>query len=70
MSSYYEQVSNILTHTPITFEELMEHFLFYKKTYVIQAIKKGIMLGTIQQHIVVGNIRLYSGHMYSKIGIL
>ncbi len=70
MSSYYEQVFNILTHTPITFEELMEHFVDYKKTYVIQAVKKGIILGTIQQHIVVGNKQLYVGHMYSKIGIL
>ena len=67
MSSYYEQVFSILTNTPVTFEELMEHFSDHKKTYVIQAIKKGIVLGTIQQHIVVGNKRLYSGHMYSKI---
>ena len=64
--TYYDQVFNLLNYDPMSFEAIMEHFEDHKQTYVIQAIKKGIRVGTIKQHKIDGNKRLYAGHEYSK----
>ena len=67
---YYTQVVNILSHSPpgnlISFEELMDNFYDHKQVYVIEALKKGIRLGTIAQVLNKENKKQrYVGHFYT-----
>ena len=65
--TYYDDVLRVLTNNPIDFDTLLDLIQIpkTKTTYVIDAIKKGIVLGTIIKHENLSEKRLYIGHKYS-----
>ncbi len=66
--TYYDDVLRVLTNNPIDFDTLLDLIQIpkTKTTYVIDAIKKGIVLGTIIKHENLSEKRLYIGHKYSR----
>ncbi len=66
--TYYDDVLRVLTNNPIDFDTLLDLIQIpkTKTTYVIDAIKKGIVLGTIVKHENLSEKRLYIGHKYSR----
>ncbi len=66
--TYYNDVLRVLTNNPIDFDTLLDLIQIpkTKTTYVIDAIKKGIVLGTIVKHENLSEKRLYIGHKYSR----
>ncbi len=65
--TYYTNILKVLQEYPISFEEIMNRLMIHddKKTYVIDALKKGIQNGTIVQYKNPNEKRLFIGHTYS-----
>ncbi len=65
--TYYSEVLRVLTINPTTIEEILKNLELpsTKLCYVIDALKKGIKLGTIIKYENFTEKRLYLGHKYS-----
>ncbi len=65
--TYYDDVLRVLSNNPVDFNTLLDLLQVpkTKTTYVIAALKKGLVLGTIIKHKNLSEKRLYIGHKYS-----